>query len=98
VIETEEENERLLALVENLMAKGDNLSPEEDKLDLLVTLIEKFEDEHYQLNASTHSYSPALNGGSRSQTIRSSGHPWLQGCYLRSHQWKRESAKLKPKL
>ena len=54
VIETEEENERLLALVDNLMAKGDNLSPEEDKLfDLLVTLIEKFEDEHYQLNAST---------------------------------------------
>lgn len=54
VIETEEENERLLAIVEKLMAKGDNLSPEEDKLfDLLVTLIEKFEDEHYQLNAST---------------------------------------------
>jgi len=54
VIETEEENERLLALVDSLMAKGDNLSPEEDKLfDLLVTLIEKFEDEHYQLNAST---------------------------------------------
>lgn len=54
VIETEEENERLLAEVEKLMAKGDNLSPEEEKLfDLLVTLIEKFEDEHYQLNAST---------------------------------------------
>jgi len=54
VVETEEENERLLAEVEKLMAKGDNLSPEEDKLfDLLVTLIEKFEDEHYQLNAST---------------------------------------------
>lgn len=54
VIETEEENERLLAEVEKLMAKGDNLSLEEEKLfDLLVTLIEKFEDEHYQLNAST---------------------------------------------
>ena len=54
VVETEDENERLLAEVDKLMAKGDNLSPEEEKLfDLLVTLIEKFEDEHYQLNAST---------------------------------------------
>ncbi len=54
VIETEEENERLLVIVDKLMAKGDNLSPEEDKLfNLLITLIEKFEDEHYQLNAST---------------------------------------------
>jgi HTH-type transcriptional regulator/antitoxin HigA len=54
VIETESENERLLAEVDKLMKKGGSLSPEEEKLfDLLVTLIEKFEDEHYQLNAST---------------------------------------------
>lgn len=54
VIETEEENERLLAEVDKLMEKGDSLSPEEEKLfDLLVTLIEKFEDEHYQFNGST---------------------------------------------
>ena len=32
VIETEEENERMLAIVEKLMDKGENLSPEEDKL------------------------------------------------------------------
>ena len=54
VSETEAQNERLLAEVDKLMEKGDSLSPEEGKLfDLLVTLIEKFEDEHYQLNGST---------------------------------------------
>jgi len=30
-IETEEENERMLAIVEKLMGKGENLSPEEEK-------------------------------------------------------------------
>ena len=30
VIETEEENERMLAIVEKLMDKGENLSPEEE--------------------------------------------------------------------
>lgn len=54
VVETDEENARLLAEVEKLMAKGENLTSEEEKLfELLVILIEKFEDEHYQLNAST---------------------------------------------
>ena len=53
VITTEEENERALAVVEKLMA-GKNRTPEQNAfLDLLVILIEKFEDEHYQLNAST---------------------------------------------
>ncbi len=48
-ITTEEENERMLAIVDGLMRKGeDNLTPEEGALfDLLVMLIEKFEDEHY---------------------------------------------------
>ena len=46
VIETEAENERLLAIVEPLMRR--ELSPEEAKLfDLLVKLIEDFEARHY---------------------------------------------------
>lgn len=53
VITTEEENEGALAVVEKLMAVK-NRTPEQNALlDLLVILIEKFEDEHYQLNAST---------------------------------------------
>jgi len=56
-IETEEENEHYLKIVEQMMKKGaENLSPEEDKLfDLLVTLIEDFEEEAYPMsNASPH--------------------------------------------
>jgi HTH-type transcriptional regulator / antitoxin HigA len=48
VIESEEENERMLAIVEKLMEKGENLSPEEEKLlKLLARLIEDFECEYY---------------------------------------------------
>lgn len=51
VIETEDENEKALAIVERLMDKGENnLSPEEDRLfRLLVTLIEDFEDKAYPM-------------------------------------------------
>lgn len=50
VIETEEENERLLAEVERLIDKSDGRSPEEDKLlELMVTLIEDFEEKHYPI-------------------------------------------------
>lgn len=51
VIETEEENEKALAIVERLMDKGENnLSPEEDRLfRLLVRLIEDFEDQAYPM-------------------------------------------------
>src|SRR2546428_11434609 len=54
-IETDEENERALELVDQLMFSGeDNLTIEEATLlNLLVGLIEKFEAEHYRLNAST---------------------------------------------
>ncbi len=53
VITTEEENDRALIIVESLLAEK-NLSPEKEQiLRLLVSLIEKFEDEHYQLAAST---------------------------------------------
>ena len=55
VIETEEQNERMLREVERLNDKGqDNLSPEEETLfKLMITLIEDFEEQHYQLNAAT---------------------------------------------
>jgi len=49
IIKSEEENDRMLALVERLMAKGDELSPEEGKLlELLGRLIADFEEEFYQ--------------------------------------------------
>ena len=48
VIKSEEENETALKVVEQLM-HSDNRTPEENELyDLLVTLIEKFEQEYYQ--------------------------------------------------
>lgn len=54
VIETEEENERYLAEVGKLMALGENITPEQAQLlRLLVTLIEEFEDQHYQLKQAT---------------------------------------------
>jgi HTH-type transcriptional regulator/antitoxin HigA len=54
-IETEAEYERLLDEVNRLMSKGeDDLTPEEDTLlELLFTLIEKFEEGRFELNAST---------------------------------------------
>ena len=53
IIKTESENEKFLVVVEDLLARPD-LSPEEDALlELLVKLIEDFEGNCYQLNAST---------------------------------------------
>ena len=53
VIETEEENKRMLAEVSKLMDK-EELSPEESKLFyLMVRLIEDFEERNYQISAST---------------------------------------------
>ena len=52
VITTEEENEAVIALAYAMEHR--ERTPEEDALlELLVALIEKFEDEHYQLRAST---------------------------------------------
>jgi HTH-type transcriptional regulator / antitoxin HigA len=51
VIRTEAENDRMLALVEQLMAKGDGLTPEEGELlSLLGKLIVDFEEEFYHLD------------------------------------------------
>lgn len=50
VIETEEENERVLAIVERLIAKADKRTPEEDAvLNLLVHLVEQFEEKAYPI-------------------------------------------------
>jgi HTH-type transcriptional regulator/antitoxin HigA len=49
VIETEEENARMLTTVEKLMKKGEDLSAEEEKLlKLLARLIEDFEQRYYR--------------------------------------------------
>jgi HTH-type transcriptional regulator / antitoxin HigA len=54
VIRSEEENDRLLGIVETLMAKGeDGLTPEEDALlELLVDLIHDFESKSYPIPQS----------------------------------------------
>ena len=56
VIRTEEEKDRVLALVEKLMAKGDSLTLEEGELlRLLGKLIADFEEEFYHLeDAAPH--------------------------------------------
>jgi HTH-type transcriptional regulator / antitoxin HigA len=53
IIKTEAENEAFLAIVEELMARS-SLSVEEDAvLELLVRLIEEFEEQHYAIAASS---------------------------------------------
>lgn len=50
VIESEEELERTEEIISELLRKGENLSPEEDRLlDLLSDLVERYEDEHYSM-------------------------------------------------
>ncbi|BAZ27833.1 hypothetical protein NIES4074_02610 [Cylindrospermum sp. NIES-4074] len=54
VIDTETEHKRLLNEVDKLMDLGENLTVEQAEiLLLLVTLIEQYEDKHYQLKAAT---------------------------------------------
>ncbi|MGI8499795.1 MAG: helix-turn-helix domain-containing protein [Hassallia sp.] len=53
IIKTEEENDKFLEIVEELLSRP-NITPEEDTLlELFVKLIEDFEGKHYYLNAST---------------------------------------------
>ncbi len=57
LIKTEEENERALSIVEELM-HSPNRSPEENELyELLITLIEKFEREFYSPGAASTPHS-----------------------------------------
>lgn len=54
VIHTEDEHKRLVKEVEKLMDLGEELTDEQAEVfDLLVTLIEQYEDKHYQLKAAT---------------------------------------------
>jgi len=54
VIETEQENARMLTVVEKLMEKGEQLSPEEEKLlKLFSRLIEDFEQRYYHPKEAT---------------------------------------------
>lgn len=55
VITTEEENDRILAIIEPLMEKGeDNLSPEEDALlELLARLVHEYEEDVYPIPDAT---------------------------------------------
>jgi HTH-type transcriptional regulator/antitoxin HigA len=54
VIETEEENERMLAAIEPLFDKGRKRGPEEDRLfKLMLHLIQDFEDKHHDFHATT---------------------------------------------
>lgn len=60
LIRTEEENERALEVVEVLMHRSER-SPEEDELyELLIVLIEKFEQEYYQPGAAATPHSMLL--------------------------------------
>ena len=49
-IENDRELERTENIIDKLLSKGENLSPEEEKLlDLLSDLVEKYEDEHFTM-------------------------------------------------
>jgi HTH-type transcriptional regulator/antitoxin HigA len=53
VIRTEAEYDHAIAEIEKLLKKGDRISAEEDRLlDLLSTLVETYEDEHYPIEPS----------------------------------------------
>src|SRR5215510_6968361 len=54
IIETEAENERMLSFIEKIMSKGEDLSPEEEKLlKLLTRLVEDFEERYYHPRDAT---------------------------------------------
>jgi HTH-type transcriptional regulator / antitoxin HigA len=54
IIESEEENERMLKVIEKLMDKGESISAEEEKLlKLLVRLVEDFEERFYHPGNAT---------------------------------------------
>jgi len=54
IINTEEENNRMLVIVEQLIKKNDKLTKEEGKLlELLGSLISDFEEKHYPVRKAT---------------------------------------------
>jgi HTH-type transcriptional regulator / antitoxin HigA len=53
VIKSEKENDHFLAIAEDLLSRSHLTLEENTLLELLVRLIEDFENQHYQLNVST---------------------------------------------
>ncbi|WP_118167374.1 helix-turn-helix domain-containing protein [Nostoc sphaeroides] len=53
VIKTDEENEQAITLAQELSHRVNRTLEESALLDLLITLIEKYEDEHYSIGEST---------------------------------------------
>jgi len=53
VIKTDEENEQAITLAEELSHRVNRTLEESALLDLLIALIEKYEDEHYPMGKST---------------------------------------------
>jgi len=53
IIETEAENDRVIALVQELEHKANRSLEEDAILELLLTLIEKFEEENYPIPSGT---------------------------------------------
>jgi HTH-type transcriptional regulator / antitoxin HigA len=54
IIRTEKENDQTLREIDALMARGEDLTPEEaELLELLTMLVERFEEEHYPMQTSS---------------------------------------------
>lgn len=60
LIRTEEENEKALAIVEELMHRSNRTAEENELYELLVTLIEKFEQEFYHPGNASNPHSMLL--------------------------------------
>lgn len=60
LIKTEEENEKALAIVEELMHKKNRTIEEDELYELLIVLIEKFEQEYYSPNLTSNPHSMLL--------------------------------------
>ncbi|BAZ15314.1 putative transcription regulator with HTH domain protein [Calothrix sp. NIES-4071] len=60
IIRNEEENEKALAVVEELMHRRDRSLEENELYDLLITLIEKFEQEYYSPGKASTPHSMLL--------------------------------------
>ena len=60
LIRTEEENEKALAIVEELMHRSNRTTEENELYELLVILIEKFEQEFYQPGKASTPHSMLL--------------------------------------
>jgi antitoxin component HigA of HigAB toxin-antitoxin module len=87
VIETEEENERMLKVIEKLMDKGEGLSPEEEKLlKLLTRLVEDFEEQYYHPRDASPLEVLQPNGVSRSKADPPVGSLRLEGHCFRGTQ------------